>query len=175
MEDRRCGHQCGCHRTGLGPAALAVDLSDETGKLTTNDQTGLSDLLRRAGAELDASGEIRLRVVDDAVMADLHRRHSGIPGTTDVLTFDLRPMGLGPLDTDIVVCWDEAVRQASARGHSPQRELLLYGLHGILHCMGHDDHDELAYARMHAAEDAVLTAIGVGPVFAKPATEGGAS
>ena len=29
----------------------------------------------------------------------------------------------------------------------------------------HDDHDEAAAAAMHQVEDAVLTAIGVGPVY----------
>lgn len=146
---------------------------DDTGRLAPADRNELETLLRRAGSELDASGEVRVRVVNDEIMSDLHRRHSGVSGPTDVLTFDLRPMGLGPLDTDIIVCLDEAIRQAATRGHPPHRELLLYGLHGILHCLGHDDHDDRAYARMHAAEDAVLTAIGVGPVFDKPSIEGG--
>lgn len=172
MEDRRCGPQCGCHRTVTGPTALAVDVADDTGALATDERDELAALLRRAGAELDASGEMRVRIVGDARMSELHHKHSGIAGTTDVLTFDLRPMGLGPLDTDVVVCMDEAVRQASARGHAPRRELLLYCLHGLLHCLGHDDHDDRAYQKMHAAEDAVLTAIGVGPVFSKPASEG---
>ena len=176
MEDRRCGSTCGCHRADQGSAAvLHLDLADSTGRLDTGVKAELNALLERAGRELDARGEVRVRVVDDATMSDLHIRHSGVPGTTDVLTFDLRPMGLGPLDTDLVVCLDEAERQAATRGHSPHRELLLYALHGMLHCMGHDDHDERAYARMHAAEDAVLTAIGVGPVFAKPAADGGAA
>jgi probable rRNA maturation factor len=104
-------------------------------------------------------------------MDALHRRHTGVAGTTDVLTFDLREMGLGPLDVDIVVCLDEADRQAASRGHAVERELLLYVVHGLMHCLGHDDHEEAACARMHAAEDAVLTAIGVGPVYARP--EGG--
>ena len=174
MEDRRCGPQCGCHRTGSGSmAVLQVDLTDDTGRLLPVERADLALMLARAGSELDAGGEVRIRVVNDAAMSMLHERHSGIGGTTDVLTFDLRPMGLGPLDTDIVVCLDEAVRQAGSRGHPPTRELLLYALHGVLHCLGHDDHDEGSYARMHAAEDAVLAAIGVGPIFAKPVPEGG--
>jgi ssRNA-specific RNase YbeY (16S rRNA maturation enzyme) len=46
-----------------------------------------------------------------------------------------------------------------------EKEALLYALHGLLHCLGHDDHDEAAYQAMHALEDALLDAIGVGPVF----------
>jgi len=45
---------------------------------------------------------------------------------------------------------------------------LLYVVHGVLHCLGHDDHDEAGYASMHALEDRVLYAIGVGATFAEP-------
>jgi len=59
-----------------------------------------------------------------------------------------------------------------------RRELLLYVVHGVLHCLGMDDHDEAAAAAMHRVEDAVLTAIGVGPVYSagrQPETGSGAS
>ena len=44
-------------------------------------------------------------------------------------------------------------------------QLLLYILHGLLHCAGFDDHDPAEHDRMHTEEDRILTAIGVGPVF----------
>lgn len=135
--------------------------------------------LRRAASDaaavLGVTGEIRVRVLDDQAMSAAHERWSGVAGTTDVLTFDLSEPGrtVGPLDADILVCFDEAERQARLRGHSPERELLLYIVHGILHCLGHDDHDEAAAARMHALEDRTLAAIGVGPTFtAGPRREG---
>lgn len=165
---------CGCHRSSGGSSAARIELTESTGRLTQPTLDVLTGWLRAAARELDVPGEVRVRIVADPEMSDLHLRHTGIAGPTDVLTFDLRDLGLGPLDVDIVVCLDEAIRQAAARGHPPERELLLYALHGILHCLGHDDHDEARYARMHAAEDAVLTAIGVGPVFDRPAKEGGA-
>lgn len=70
------------------------------------------------------------------------------------------------LDVDILVCADEAARQAGSHGHSVAQELLLYILHGTLHCLGHDDHDEVSHAAMHSAEDRVLAATGIGPTFA---------
>lgn len=103
-------------------------------------------------------------------MADSHQRYSGVPGTTDVLTFDLRTDAdrerhPARMDVDLLVCHDQAARQAAARGHTPENELLLYVVHGLLHCLGHDDHEAEGYARMHAEEDRVLAAIGIGPVF----------
>jgi probable rRNA maturation factor len=116
--------------------------------------------------------------VDDAEMAVAHERYSGIPGTTDVLTFDLREPGESAaepaqMDVDLYVCVDEARRQAAGRGHAVERELLLYIVHGVLHCLGEDDHDDATYARMHAREDEVLQAIGVGRVFDVPARSAG--
>jgi probable rRNA maturation factor len=113
-------------------------------------------------------------------MTATHARCMGINETTDVLTFDLRDtQGTPsspptPLDTDIMLCLDEAKRRVAERSsslpptdraHELRRELLLYALHGILHCLNHDDHDEADYQRMHHAEDEILKAIGVGPVF----------
>lgn len=150
-------------------------------------------------------GEVRARIIDDAAMEAAHVEYLDTPGTTDVITFDLaggmsavvgeasearRPLdadGLpdatqplappAPIDVDMLLCLDEAERQASERGHEAVKELLLYALHGVLHCLGFDDHDEASFASMHEAEDRVLRAIGVGAVFAgrEPDREGGAS
>lgn len=131
------------------------------------DLVRLSDAL---SARFPIGGEVRARVVNDDEMAALHLRHSKIEGTTDVLTFDLRDEPDAPLDTDIVVCLDEARREASTRGHSPERELLLYILHGALHCLGFDDHTDEGFVAMHRAEDELLAAAGVGPLFHAPET-----
>lgn len=119
-------------------------------------------------AATEAPGEVRVRVVDDRAMAAAHLKYSNIPGSTDVLTFDLSDGGSArgeALDVDILVCADEARRQGSERGHAVERELLLYIVHGVLHCLGHDDHDEAGFLRMHAEEDRILSAIGVGATF----------
>ena len=138
----------------------------------------VSGVVARAGAELGVGGEVRVRVVGDGEMASAHVAWCGVEGTTDVITMDLRePAGSaardGEIDADLIVCADEAARQAGARGTSVDDEVVLYVVHGLLHCMGHDDHDEAGYAAMHAREDAVLAAIGVGTVFGRAARGGG--
>jgi probable rRNA maturation factor len=152
-----------------------VQVVDARGELTATEVRELTDLLTRALGVLGATGELRVRLVGDEEMSALHERHSGVPGTTDVLTFDLSEgAGAGErvLDADVVLCVDEARRRAAELGHTPARELLLYGVHAALHCLGHDDHDEAGAARMHAEEDRVLTAIGVGAVYAARAKAG---
>ncbi|MBU6414337.1 MAG: rRNA maturation RNase YbeY [Planctomycetes bacterium] len=151
------------------PTTLTVQ--DRTGRLRDADVASLKEQACRALTELtkDAAGggSVRVVVVSDIEMAAAHERFSGVAGTTDVLTFDLREDGAGPLDTDILICLDEAERCGAERGHPTSRELVLYIVHGVLHCLGHDDHDPAAYARMHAREDEVLEAIGIGRVFAR--------
>ena len=112
-------------------------------------------------------GEISIVLTDDELMAEKHQQHLGVSGTTDVLTFDLRsiPDQSDDLDVEILVCVDEADRRSREFGHELRRELLLYILHGLLHCLGYDDTNEENYLRMHAREDELLRAIGVGETF----------
>lgn len=153
---------------GIG---IEIDLIDATHRVEPPDRAWLRDRLADACAHLGVHGEARVRIIGDAEMADAHERYAGVPGTTDVLTFDLTD-GIGAreaLDVDLMICLDEAQRRAADAGHNqPRRELLLYALHGVLHCLGEDDHTDAGYQQMHTLEDAVLTAIGVGPVFRTP-------
>ena len=154
------------------PDALHVDLAVDT---TEEPPAGLSRWLRpkiaAAARHLGhAGGHLSVAVVDDAQMALLHHHHLGDPTTTDVLTFDLRDAAAeggdaGPLDGELVLCFDEAGRRAAELGHDVKRELLLYAVHGLLHLTGHDDITPDAAAAMHEAEDACLAALGVGPVY----------
>lgn len=146
---------------------LTIDTADCDPPLTGWLIPALQRVTQEAGVE---TGRMSLRVVDDREMASLHQRYSNVPGTTDVLTFDLRDDPVSPadpIDGDIVICLDEANRQAQARGHDTRIEALLYAVHGLLHLLGEDDHADEDYARMHRREDELLSSIGLGPVFAR--------
>jgi probable rRNA maturation factor len=110
-------------------------------------------------------GRVTLLIVGDEEMAALHEQYRQTPGTTDVLTFDLRESASDPMDADIALCIDEARRQAATRGHDVRLELLLYAVHGLLHLCGYDDHTKAAYERMHRREDELLEMAGMGRVF----------
>jgi probable rRNA maturation factor len=130
----------------------------------------LAAQLRRVAALADVRlGSITLVIVDDAQMGRLHGQYKDDPSTTDVLTFDLRespdPDSDEPIEGDIILCVDEAARQAARRGHETRVELLLYAVHGLLHLLGYDDRRAADFRKMHAKEDDLLTAAGFGPVF----------
>jgi probable rRNA maturation factor len=78
--------------------------------------------------------------VDDATMIEYHARWVDVPETTDVLSFpvdELDPEGERDLG-DVVICTDQAARQAAAHGRSYARELEVLALHGALHLLGYD-------------------------------------
>ncbi|MBL0927965.1 MAG: rRNA maturation RNase YbeY [Phycisphaerales bacterium] len=161
-------------------AGPSVELVDRSGRLDPRSREWLAERAGAALRVLGCVGSLRLAVVGDEEMARAHLAHCGVEGTTDVITFDLSEGGSGGgdgrggaagevggrvLDADLLLCADEARRQASARGWPAERELLLYAVHGVLHCLGHDDHDDASSATMHGEEDRVLEAIGVGATY----------
>jgi probable rRNA maturation factor len=112
--------------------------------------------------------ELSIALVGDRRMGELHRRFMGIDGPTDVLTFPLDEDRRGrAISGEVVVCVPEARRQARRLGSRIEHELLLYGLHGMLHLCGFDDRTKGGFERMHQAEDDILTRIGVGITFHK--------
>lgn len=186
-DDHRSPHLAtatGQHRALAPECYASFDVVDPRSLLTPAQRRQLDAWLHAVtGALADTGvrgGSVRIRLVTDAEMAAAHAKYSGIEGTTDVLTFDMRDEVEGqaedlpadPLDVDVWVCVDEARRQAAARNIELLREILLYCLHAVLHCLGHDDHDEEGFARMHAEEDRILEHIGVGRTFALDAGGG---
>ena len=150
-------------------APISVDLINHTDTPEPAPDGWLASHVCRA-AELAGvkAARLTLVIVNDDEMAQLHEQYTGVAGTTDVLTFDLledADEDAQAIEGDIVLCLDEAGRQAQQRGHETHHELLLYAVHGLLHLLGEDDHDEADYQRMHAREDELLKQLGVGPLF----------
>lgn len=143
----------------------AVDVVDPGAMLRAGERAWVAERLSAALDELNVGGEVRVRLTDDAGIARAHAERCGVEGVTDVITFDLSDDASDELDVDLLVCADEARRQGEARRWPVQREVLLYALHGVLHCLGYDDADDESSRRMHAREDEILCAIGVGRTY----------
>ena len=112
-------------------------------------------------------------LVGDGAMAAAHKRFMDIDGTTDVMSFpahDEADAG-AEVEADLVVSTDVAAREAAARGHDPEREILLYAVHGTLHACGHRDDTEDSFRAIHAEEDRILAAGGMGSVYAAPSRD----
>lgn len=95
----------------------------------------------------------------------LHRNHA-----TDVLAFDLyeenfpvqrpRRRRVNFLAGDIVISVDAALKAAKEYKTTPQRELALYMVHGVLHLRGYDDHSARKRKVMRKKEEELLGRLG---------------
>ena len=152
--------------------AAAEPLSIEiTGRTGLAHAAYLKRHLMRAQAILrPALREFSLALVGDRHMAELHEAFMDVPGSTDVLTFELDHDARGRVTAgEVVVCVPYALREARRRKVPARNELLLYALHGMLHLCGYDDRTDRDFATMHLREDEILNQLGVGAVFAPTA------
>ena len=103
------------------------------------------------------SGEISICFVDDDHIARLHGEFLGDPTPTDVITFPLSEDDSRPLEGEIVISSETAIRQADDHQTTPLTELHLYVIHGLLHLTGFDDLEEADFKEMEAAQEAYLS------------------
>ena len=91
--------------------------------------------------------EVVIAIVSDAVMARLHRDFGGVPGPTDVITFQ---------HGEIVISAETASRQARANRQPLPREIFRYIVHGLLHLNGHRDDTAAARRKMWTAQERIV-------------------
>ena len=141
--------------TGRGPPIFAGTAASKLPRLAV-----FTDPLAILFAQLRQWQRNRFLVVDS-----LERDFAVL--VSDVLSFDLGGSRGGGVDGTVVVSTETACREAACRGHDAVAEALLYVVHGTLHLLGFDDDTPEAAAQMHATEDRVLSAMGLGPVFVR--------
>ena len=153
------------HSDHASLAMITVDVNDRQRILSVSDRW-LGGIVRKAlAAEGVAQAEIGIMLLDDRRMAAVHQRWLGIPGPTDVITFDLSAAA-GPgrgdaLAGDIVLSTETARRMARTFGWTTRQELAYYLVHGLLHLTGYNDHTPADRRTMRARERAVMTACGL--------------
>jgi len=96
------------------------------------------------------SASVSVSFLTDRAIRSLNRRYHHRDMPTDVLAFELG--GADELIADIFISTATCRRQAKVYGNLPQRELMLYCIHGMLHLVGYDDHRPADTKRMRAAE-----------------------
>jgi probable rRNA maturation factor len=102
------------------------------------------------GGVLSSLKEVEVSVVDDGAIAQVHGEFLDDPTPTDVITFD---------HGEILVGAEVAVRRSVDFGKTPNEELALYIVHGLLHLAGYQDKTEAEFEAMKAAQEEVLAAV----------------
>lgn len=92
-------------------------------------------------------GAVGIAFVGDAEMTAFHETFMGKPTTTDVLSFVDGSHEDPEYRGDIIVCTDQAARQARMLAIPYLAEIAILCLHGVLHLQGFD----------HTADDGTMT------------------
>lgn len=126
--------------------------------------------IRRAvRAVIEAEGvrddaEVSIVIVDDDEMTRMHEAYRDEQGTTDVLSFPFEAPAVAAESAylgDIVICYPQAERQAEEEGHTPDDELDLLTVHGMLHLLGYDDETDDARSEMWVRQAEILGRLGL--------------
>jgi probable rRNA maturation factor len=91
--------------------------------------------------------EISFVLVDRKIMARVHGDFLGEPTETDVITF---------AHGEILICPAVAQERAGEFDQETDNEVLLYGLHGLLHLAGYNDKDPDESKKMAQAQEKLL-------------------
>jgi probable rRNA maturation factor len=146
-------------------AEVAVYLADEQD--LDVDAEDLLALARHVLAErrVPAEMELAILLVDRDTIAAMNAEHLGKDGPTDVLAFPIDEPGEAPpggpaILGDVVLCPAVAHEQAAGLGRTPDDELRLLTVHGILHLLGMDHAEPNEEREMFALTDELLASYG---------------
>ena len=125
---------------------MSVEVLNESG--VEVDVTEFARLARftMSRMRVHPGAELCLKLVDEPTMAEFNRHYMGKDGPTDVLSFpmdELRPAREGEAEVegilgDMLLCPQYAAAQAPAYSRTPDDEMRLLTIHGILHLLGYD-------------------------------------
>lgn len=97
--------------------------------------------------------DIELILTDNHHIQKLNKQYRGINKATDVLSFPLAQTPGAPLGS-IVISVDKINEAARYYGHTPDEELALLFIHGLLHLLGYDH--EIDNGQMRAKEVEII-------------------
>jgi len=140
-----------------------IDIDPEFSRLFSTDileRAASATLIQQSAPDVD----LTIVLTGDNQIRTLDRNFLGKDSPTDVLSFpasetdpETGRLYLG----DIIISVPRAEAQSAAGGHSLEAELSLLVVHGVLHLLGHDHAETEEKNRMWAAQNEILTRLGV--------------
>ncbi|MBQ4513571.1 MAG: rRNA maturation RNase YbeY [Anaerolineaceae bacterium] len=109
--------------------------------------------------------DFTLMFVTDETIRELNKNYRETDSVTDVLSFESD----GEIDPetgreylgDIVICLEQARRQAEQSGHPVENEIALLEIHGLLHLLGYDHLDKEQHDEMWKYQNMYLDQCGI--------------
>lgn len=163
---------------------MNIVFSDENGRLTPElcrlMECALEEALKtefRTAFETgetkpeDINVELGVTIVDEEEIKELNREYRDVDLVTDVLSFPQFANREDILDElmedtttllgDVVICYDQAVRQSVEYCTGITREMVYLFVHSVFHLLGYDHMEDDERRIMRAREEDVLGTIGV--------------
>lgn len=112
-------------------------------------------LIRTAADENTTISELNYIFCSDDYLLEINRTYLDHDYYTDIITFDNSDHS-GILEGDIFISIDRVGENSSIHQTSFQAELLRVIIHGLLHLLGYDDHNEKSKITMRKMEDKYL-------------------
>jgi probable rRNA maturation factor len=126
------------------------------------DEAAIRQWVLLALPERQKDAELTVRVVDEAEITALNRRYRGKDGATNVLSFpyDAVPGVATELLGDIVICAPVVASESVAQDVPLDAHWAHMVIHGVLHLLGYDHHQDNEAHRMEARETELLHGLG---------------
>lgn len=111
---------------------------------------------------LKRDGQIDLVLVSDKKIHGMNKEYRKKDKPTDVISFAyLEVTEFEKEDGDVIVgdifiSLDTAKRQAKEKGHDLKKEMAILFVHGLLHCLGFDHHNDKEEAEMEGWAKKIL-------------------
>ena len=106
--------------------------------------------------------ELTIRVVDEAEITALNRQYRGKDGATNVLSFPYEaiPGVATDLLGDIVICAPVVASESVAQDKPLEAHWAHIVIHGVLHLLDYDHHQDVEAHKMEAREAELLDSLG---------------
>ena len=120
--------------------------------------------------KFQGDSEVSVSFVNDERIHELNKQYRDVDRPTDVLSFPMGENGEYDLNNetgafilgDIVISLETALKQASAYGHSLEREIGFLTVHSMLHLLGYDHEQDSLHERiMREKEEEILESLGI--------------
>lgn len=133
----------------------SIIFNNETNyRLSFKKVTQIIDLFKcYSKREIDS---LEITLVHDKKMTEINENHLNHIGSTDIITFEYETNLEMPINGEMIICKDEAKRNAALFKVSLEREIIRLIYHGLLHLSGYDDKTPDLRAVMKVEEDKLV-------------------
>ena len=126
----------------MSSALVKINIKNFQNKLSVNPEK-IKKLIRYIlrAEKINKSGWINICLVNNPLIKKFNSKFHHTHSATDVLAFNLST-DKKIIQADIIVSTDMAKKQAKIFKTTPDYELSLYFVHGVLHILGYDDNNK---------------------------------